>query len=939
LKPDVARAGQAPEGLPATRPLLGALALLFVVAWLSPPLRFLHGIELMPLWLHTLMEFSAIAIAAMIFAIIWNAYASERAGNLLILACAFLATGLLDFAHTLSYRGMPDFVTPAGVEKAINFWLAARLSLALALLVAALRPWRPFASPWTARWLLAATLALTAMIWWLGLFHPEAWPRTFVQGDGLTPFKVGAEYFIVTLMALAALALRYGPHKNPALLLAAGTTILSELSFTLYADAADLMNLLGHLYKTIAYYFFYRAVFVQTVREPFLRVRGEIAERHAAERALADSVRYQEELLAQLPAAVVVHDADGAVSYCNGEAMRLLGMDSETIRGKASDAVGWRFLNEDGTPMEIAGYPVNQVLANRASVHGLVGGIVHGDDAPAIWVQVNAFPYFDAEGRIKHVVTTFIDITALRNARLSLQGTLAELDDLYNHAPCGYHSLDTEGRLVRINQTELDWLGYPRDEVIGRPFTDFLTPASLDVFHASYPRFKASGRADNLEYELRRRDGSTFLVSLSSTALYDKNGNYLASRSTLHDITARKRAEDELRATRDRLEQIIDVSPAAIYRVDLSAADRPARVSFLSHQIVDLTGHALADWQTPGFWESHLHPDDRQAVLDAQGKLFAHDALQHEYRFLCRDGRAIWIHDRLILLRDAAGQPREVIGTWLDITQRKEAELALRQVNEQLEQRVRQRTHELEIINKELEAFSYSVSHDLRAPLRSIDGFSQVLLQRYADKLDDAGRDYLGRVRRASQRMGELIDDLLQLSRLSRGPLRRQEVDLSVLATTLLEELQRTAPERPVRATVQPGLRAYGDPGLLRVMLDNLLGNAWKFTRHTENAAIEFGRETRDGELVYCVRDNGAGFDNAYAHKLFRVFQRLHGNDEYEGTGIGLATVGRIVQRHHGRVWAAGEPGKGATFHFTLPQRGAERDEDVTDMNMEERND
>lgn len=265
------------------------------------------------------------------------------------------------------------------------------------------------------------------------------------------------------------------------------------------------------------------------------------------------------------------------------------------------------------------------------------------------------------------------------------------------------------------------------------------------------------------------------------------------------------------------------------------------------------------------------------------------------------------------------------------------AEQELRRLNEELEWRVAERTRALEDANRELESFSYSVSHDLRAPLRSIDGFSQILGRRYYELLDDAGRDYLDRVRRASQHMGQLIDDLLNLSRVSRGPLRRQEVDLSALARTVLEELQRQDGERRVAVRIDDGLRVYGDSGLLRVVLTNLLGNAWKFTRRTEAAQIEFGCRTASGEpeeqgaeRVFFVRDNGAGFDPAYAQKLFKVFQRLHTQNNFEGTGIGLATVQRIIRRHDGRVWAEGAPGQGATLFFTLPQRNETRDNPAT---------
>ena len=225
---------------------------------------------------------------------------------------------------------------------------------------------------------------------------------------------------------------------------------------------------------------------------------------------------------------------------------------------------------------------------------------------------------------------------------------------------------------------------------------------------------------------------------------------------------------------------------------------------------------------------------------------------------------------------------------------------------------------QLEAANKELEAFSYSVSHDLRAPLRSLDGFSQALLEDYHDRLDDTGRDFLQRVRAASQRMGTLIDDLLSLSRVTRGDLQVEKVDLSALATALAAELQRSDPQRDVRFAIAPDLVARGDPGLMRLVLQNLLGNAWKFTGKRSPAHVEVGSMAHDGGRAFFVQDDGAGFDMAYAAKLFGAFQRLHASDEFPGSGIGLATVQRIIHRHGGQVWAEGTPGRGATFYFTL---------------------
>jgi signal transduction histidine kinase len=242
----------------------------------------------------------------------------------------------------------------------------------------------------------------------------------------------------------------------------------------------------------------------------------------------------------------------------------------------------------------------------------------------------------------------------------------------------------------------------------------------------------------------------------------------------------------------------------------------------------------------------------------------------------------------------------------------------LKEINEDLEQRVEQRTRELEASNKELEAFSYSVSHDLRAPLRTIDGFSLALHEDFSDKLDDKGRDYISRVRNGVQRMGTLIDSLLQLSRVTRSEIQREHVDLSQLATMVFNEVRAADPERAVKWAAQPGVMADADPRLVRIVLENMIGNAWKFTARSQDAKIAFGSDRRDGQTVYFIRDNGAGFDMQYVDRLFTAFQRLHGERDFKGSGIGLATVSRIIRRHHGSIWAEAAPGQGATFFFTL---------------------
>jgi PAS domain S-box-containing protein len=261
-----------------------------------------------------------------------------------------------------------------------------------------------------------------------------------------------------------------------------------------------------------------------------------------------------------------------------------------------------------------------------------------------------------------------------------------------------------------------------------------------------------------------------------------------------------------------------------------------------------------------------------------------------------------------------AGAEMLVFADIRDITAQRKAEHRIRELNEHLAQR----NTELAVTNQELEAFSYSVSHDLRAPLRAIDGFSRILIDEHASQLDTQGRDRLERVRRAAQHMGMLIDDLLNLARVSRAELQFRDVDLSALAAERADTLQKRDPERHAAFIVAPGLTAWGDAKLLGIALENLLGNAWKFTGQRAEARIEFGMSAHNGKPVYYIKDNGAGFDMVYADKLFGAFQRLHDASEFPGTGIGLATVQRIIHKHGGRIWAEGAIDRGATFFFTL---------------------
>ena len=378
----------------------------------------------------------------------------------------------------------------------------------------------------------------------------------------------------------------------------------------------------------------------------------------------------------------------------------------------------------------------------------------------------------------------------------------------------------------------------------------------------------------------------------------------------------RHRAEAAVREGERRLQLAIDAANIGMWDWDMVSG-----AVYYSPQWKAQLGYADHELENSrALWLDRLHPQDREACQNGlrAARRNPGQPYEMEFRLLHRDGTYRWIYARGGVLTDGTGKPQRMFGAHVDITHRRKAEDAVRLLNAELEQRVAERTAQLEAANRELEAFSYSVSHDLRSPLRAIDGFARALLDDYAAGLPAPAQHYLDRVRTGAKHMGQLIDDLLALARVSRSEMRRQNVDLSALVSQIAAELRQRAPQRNVQVHVESGHVVPGDPVLLRLALENLLGNAWKYTSKRAEAHIEFGARLGAGHRVFFVRDDGAGFDSAYADKLFSPFERLHGTGEFEGTGVGLATVQRIIQRHGGRVWAEGAVDQGATFYFTL---------------------
>jgi PAS domain S-box-containing protein len=485
---------------------------------------------------------------------------------------------------------------------------------------------------------------------------------------------------------------------------------------------------------------------------------------------------------------------------------------------------------------------------------------------------------------------------------------------LLDSAPDAVVIVDKEARIQMLNNQTEHWFGYTREQLIGQPI-EILIPERARHAHISYrahfledPSTRPMGA--NLEITGRRCDGTEFPVEVSLSPA--KFGDEIWVTAIVHNVTARKEIEAARLLAQTRLSELVSNLPVGVFRIlgkDIAhfREVNPAMLEIfgarsqeeLLRSSLQSLFYETKDWM---IYQEYVKGNFRMHTLDLH--------------FRRLDGRDFF--GSLTIASNHNGDERVIDGILEDISERKSQSEHIQTLNEHLANR----TAELEILNRELEAFSYSVSHDLRAPLRAMDGFSSTLLKDYGDKLDERGRDRLQRVRCAAQKMANLIDDLLNLSRVSRAELNRETVDLSSLAREICSDLQLTDSSRQVKCHIQPNLETIGDRRLLGIVFTNLLNNAWKFTGQKNSPYVEVGRQDDGDEPVFFVRDNGAGFDMAYADKLFGAFQRLHDASEFPGTGIGLATVQRIIHKHGGRIWAESQVGTGTTFYFTLNAGG-----------------
>lgn len=635
--------------------------------------------------------------------------------------------------------------------------------------------------------------------------------------------------------------------------------------------------------------------------------------RLAAEQSAAEAYESEQRFRAtfeQAAVGIALVAPDGRWLRVNQKLCAIVGYSHDELMGKTfQDITHPDDLNSDLTQAQ-------QVLDGKTETYSLEKRYLR-KDAQIVWINLTVALVRQADGSPDYFISVIEDIQRRKQAEAALRESQGRLQLVLDATNDGLWDWDLRSGEVYRSPRYCELIGYPADQCSGgfEFFKKLVHPADLSRVLGVIDAHRL-GKTEAIEYDFRLVTGSgeiKWMVAKGRAVERDSQGVALRIVGILMDIQQRKEIEAALRESQERLQLLIDHAPAA-----LAMFDREMRYLAVSSRWID--DYALGEREILGKSHYTVLPDVPADWRAAHQRGLAGEIIRTDKdRFVRNDGSVQWLRWEIRPWHAIDGAIGGIVIFAEDITDQVVAQQEILQLNANLEKRVAERTAELTAANQDLDAFAYAVSHDLRAPLRAMTGFSQALSEDFADKLDGDAATYLQQIDIASRKMSKLIEAILALSRSTRGELRHEHIDLTALALDTLAELGQTEPERIVSIDVEPGMSINGDLRMVEVLMRNLLGNAWKYSGKTSTPAIRVYAGNVDGLHGICIADNGAGFDMSYADQLFQPFKRLHRQDEFPGIGIGLTTVQRIVRRHGGKICAQGEPGKGATFCFTLP--------------------
>ena len=640
----------------------------------------------------------------------------------------------------------------------------------------------------------------------------------------------------------------------------------------------------------------------------FIAQKESESDRKLAEEAFAISERLYRAIGETLNYGIWVCDPDGRNTYASDSFLQLVGLTQQQC-----SEFGWGdVLHPDDTERTIAAWKECVQTGGTWDIEHRYRG-VDGNWHP---ILARGVPVKDENGKLLCWAGINLDISSLKQAQAALRESEERLRKVIQHMPAMMDAFDADLNLVVWNlECELV-TGYTALEMLGNPRALELLYPDPEYRNRMITQWTAQDDDyRNWEWDITCKDGSVKTISWSNISQRFPIPGWTTWGVGV-DVSDRKKALSALRESEERLRLALEAGQMGAWEwnVETNAVHWNAsqyRLCGISPDTTNLSADTLMNL---------IHADDLANVEKALVQALE-EGTDYEAEFrIIREDDIYWLAGKGSVIRSSNGKLRQMIGVNFDITNRKQAEIQLRQLNETLEERVKQRTAQLEATNNELESFSYSVSHDLRAPLRHITGFIDLLRKRLEKtELDDTSRHYIEVIVEATKKAGQLIDDLLAFSRMGRAEIRYTTVDMNILLREIQNDLKSETRNREINWEIKPLPQIQGDPSMLRLVIRNLVENALKYSQTRPLTEITIGSAKNDAEVVFFVRDNGVGFDMRYVHKLFGVFQRLHVDPVFEGTGVGLANVQRIIHRHGGRVWAEGEVEKGATFYFSLP--------------------